>query len=131
MEKTLVLIKPDAVSRKLIGRIINMYEENHLNIDALYKRALDEDILSRHYEEHINRDFYPSLVKFMQEGEVVVMQVSGDNAIAKVRDINGATNPDKARPCTIRYIYGESVQRNVVHGSANVEDAKKELDIWF
>lgn len=131
MEKTLVLIKPDAVSRSLIGRVIQFYEENGLTIDKLYKRKLDEEVLEKHYAEHVNRDFYPSLIKFMQEDEVVVLQLSGEDAIQKVRDINGATNPSKARPGTIRYIFGESVQRNVVHGSANAEDAERELKIWF
>lgn len=131
MEQTLVLIKPDAVKRGLIGKIISIYEENGLMIEALYKKQLDREILSRHYAEHVNRDFYPSLVEFMLEDQVVVMKVAGPDAIQLVRDINGATNPSKARPCTIRYIYGESVQRNIVHGSANAEDAKRELEIWF
>lgn len=131
MEQTLVLIKPDAVVRGLIGKIISIYEDNGLKIDALYKRKLDKDLLDKHYQEHVNRDFYPSLVEFMLEDEVVAMKVSGKDAIQLVREINGATNPAKARPCTIRYIYGESVQRNVVHGSANSDDAKRELDIWF
>lgn len=131
MEKTLVLIKPDAVKKHIIGKIIGIYEENGLVIEGMYKRQLDKAILEKHYEEHITRDFYPSLVEFMMEDEVVALKVSGDNAIQLVRDINGATNPQKARVCTIRYIYGESVQRNVVHGSANKEDAKRELEIWF
>lgn len=131
MEKTLVLIKPDAVTRNLIGRIITMYEENGLIVDGLYKRQLDVDILAEHYAEHINRDFYPALITFMQETEVVVLKISGDNAVSLVREINGATNPAKSRPGTIRYIFGESVQRNTVHGSANLEDAKRELSIWF
>lgn len=131
MEKTLVLIKPDAVSKNLIGRVITFYEENGLSIDKIYKRSLDPEILSKHYAEHVERDFYPSLIGFMQETEVVVIQVSGEDAITKVREINGATNPAKARPGTIRYILGESVQRNVVHGSANKEDAERELKIWF
>lgn len=131
MEKTLVLIKPDAVQKHLIGRIITMYEQNGLVIDGMYMRQLDEAILSEHYAEHVERDFYPSLLAFMQEGEVVVLRVSGDDAVSKVREINGATNPAKSRPGTIRYIYGESVQRNTVHGSANIEDAKRELEIWF
>jgi nucleoside-diphosphate kinase len=131
MEKTLVLIKPDAVSKSLIGRVIQFYEENGLKIDKLYKRQLDNDILEKHYAEHRERDFYPSLLTFMQEDEVVVLQVSGEDAINRVREINGATNPNKARPGTIRAIFGETVQRNVVHGSANKEDAQRELRIWF
>lgn len=131
MEKTLVLIKPDAVSRGIMGKIIAIYEENGLKISQIYSRKLDKEILAKHYEEHVGRDFYPSLVEFMMEGEVIVMAVEGDGAVAKVREINGATNPSKSRPCTIRYIYGESVQRNVVHGSASIEEAERELSIWF
>ena len=131
MEKTLVLIKPDAVKRGLIGKILSIYEENGLNICRLYKKQLNKELLAKHYEEHIQRDFYPSLVEFMLEDQVVVVEIEGDNAVSLVREINGATNPSKARPCTIRYIYGESVQRNVVHGSADLEDAKRELSIWF
>lgn len=131
MENTLVLIKPDAVQKNIIGKIIKMYEENHLRIENMYMRILDEEILARHYEEHINRDFYPSLVEFMQESPVVVLNIAGEDAVNKVREINGATNPKKSRPGTIRYIYGESVQRNTVHGSATPEDAKRELTIWF
>ncbi|MBN2793856.1 MAG: nucleoside-diphosphate kinase [Clostridia bacterium] len=131
MENTLVLIKPDAVQKNIIGKIIKMYEENHLKIENMYMRTLDQDILARHYEEHINRDFYSSLVAFMQESPVVVLNISGEDAVSKVRGINGATNPNKSRPGTIRYIYGESVQRNTVHGSATIEDAKRELSIWF
>lgn len=131
MEKTLVLIKPDAVKKNLIGEIISIYEKNGLSIEGLYKRRLDKDILAKHYEEHVNRDFYPSLISFMLEDEVVVLKVAGSNAVQLVRDINGATNPAKARACTIRYIYGENVQRNVVHGSADLESAQRELEIWF
>ncbi|WP_240842885.1 nucleoside-diphosphate kinase [Acidaminobacter sp. JC074] len=131
MEKTLVLIKPDAVKRGLIGKILSIYEENGLSICRLYKKHLNKELLAKHYEEHIHRDFYPSLVEFMLEDEVVVVEIQGDKAVSLVREINGATNPSKARPCTIRYIYGESVQRNVVHGSADLEDAKRELSIWF
>lgn len=131
MEKTLVLIKPDAVSRNIVGRVLSMYEENGLVIDKLYKRQLDEAILEQHYAEHVNRDFYGALIAFMQETEVVVVCISGEDAVAKVREINGATNPSKSRLGTIRKIFGSSVQRNTVHGSANLEDAKRELDIWF
>lgn len=131
MEKTLVLIKPDAVSKGLIGRIIGIYEENGLTISGIYKRQLDKDILAKHYEEHVHRDFYPTLIDFMMENEVVVMAIEGEGAVQRVREINGATNPSKARPCTIRYIYGETVQRNVVHGSASIEEAERELSIWF
>lgn len=131
MEKTLVIIKPDVVKKKLVGRIISMYEENGLFIEEMYMTSLDEERLKLHYSEHVGRDFYPSLVKFMTEGTVILLKVVGENAISVVREINGATNPAKARPGTIRFLFGESTQRNSVHGSANPEEAEKELNIWF
>lgn len=131
MEKTLVIIKPDAVCKKLIGRIIAMYEENGLTIEDMYIAPLKKEILREHYSEHVERDFYPSLIKFMTEKEVVILKISGENAVEVVREINGATNPSKARPGTIRYLFGESIQRNAVHGSASIEEAERELNIWF
>lgn len=131
MEKTLVLIKPDAIQKNIVGRVIAMYEENGLLINQIYSKKCDDDILSKHYAEHVQRDFYPSLLDFMKESQIIVMSVVGENAVEKVRALNGATNPKKSKPGTIRYIYGESVQRNVVHGSASVEEAKRELEIWF
>ena len=131
MEKTLVLIKPDGIKKNIVGRIIAMYEENGLVVEGIYNRQCDEAILSKHYAEHLNRDFYPDLLKFMMSCPIVVLKLSGKDAVEKVRALNGATNPLKCRPGTIRYIYGESVQVNTVHGSANIEDAKRELEIWF
>lgn len=131
MEKTLVLIKPDAIKKNIVGRVIAMYEENGLLINQLYSKHCEDDILSKHYAEHVQRDFYPSLLDFMKESQIIVMSLVGENAVERVRALNGATNPQKSRPGTIRYIYGESVQRNVVHGSASVEEAKRELEIWF
>lgn len=130
-ERSLVIIKPDAVRQKLVGKIISTYEENGLRLDAIYSTRASLEQLSRHYEEHAGRDFYESLLEFMQSGPIVVLIVAGENAVEIVREINGATNPAKARPCTIRYRYGSSVQRNVVHGAACLEDAKREIEIWF
>lgn len=131
MEKTLVLIKPDAVERKLIGRILMMYEENGLKIEDIYKKHVDKIFLAKHYEEHIDRDFYPSLVEFMSSGSVVAVLISGEDSVEVVRQINGATNPDNAAPATIRYLFGTDVQMNCVHGSATVEEANREVDLWF
>ena len=131
MEKTLVLIKPDAVKKKLIGKIISIYEDNGLSILDSYMCIPTTNILAEHYSEHVDRDFYPSLIDFMTSSSIVVLLVGGQNAINVVRDINGSTNPAKARPCTIRYLYGDSVQFNSVHGSANQEEAQKEIGIWF
>lgn len=131
MEKTLVLIKPDAVKKKLIGKIISIYEDNGLSILDSYMCVPTAKVLAEHYSEHIDRDFYPSLIEFMTSSSVVVLLIGGQNAINVVRDINGSTNPAKARPCSIRYLYGDSVQLNSVHGSANAEEAEKEIAIWF
>jgi len=130
-EKSLVLIKPDAVKKKLIGRIIQMYEENGLIIEDMYMTEANLETLEKHYEEHTERDFFKPLLSFMTSGPICALLVSGSNAVKVIREINGATNPAKARPGTIRYLFGTSVQKNVVHGSANIEDAQKELKIWF
>lgn len=130
-ERTLVIIKPEAVKKKLIGKIISIYEENGLHIEDAYMTIPARETLERHYAEHVGRDFYEPLLEFMGSGPVMVMVVVGQNAVQIVREINGATNPAKARPCTIRYKYGTNVQMNVVHGAANLEDSQREIDIWF
>ncbi|MDM8534499.1 nucleoside-diphosphate kinase [Clostridiaceae bacterium HSG29] len=131
IEKSLVLIKPDAVKKKFIGRIIQMYEENGLIIEDMYMTEANLEVLEKHYEEHSERDFFKPLLSFMTSGPICALLVSGSNAVKVIREINGATNPAKARPGTIRYLFGTTVQKNAVHGSANIEDAKKELKIWF
>jgi nucleoside-diphosphate kinase len=131
LEKTLVLIKPDAVAANNIGKIISMYEENGLKIGDLYMCIPTEEVLARHYEEHKDKPFYPGLVEFMTSGKIVVVLAEGENAVEVVREINGVTNPASARPGTIRYLYGASVSNNAVHASATLEDASRELSIWF
>jgi len=130
-ERSLVIIKPDAVSKKLVGKIISIYEENGLRIEAAYTTIPTRERLAEHYAEHVERDFYEPLLSYMSGGMVLVMIVSGQNAVEVVREINGATNPAKARPCTIRYKYGTNVQQNVVHGAASNEDSEREIKIWF
>jgi nucleoside-diphosphate kinase len=131
MQRTLVIIKPDATAKNIIGKIIAFYEELGLEVTALKLDVLDGERLKQHYYEHINKPFYKSLVDFMSSGISVLMIVSGEDAVVKVREINGATNPEEAVDGTIRKIYGESIQRNAVHGSANAEDAVREIEIWF
>ncbi|MDP3387692.1 MAG: nucleoside-diphosphate kinase [Eubacteriales bacterium] len=131
MEKTLVLIKPDAVSNKQVGKIISVYEENRLNIESIKILIPDEDILSRHYREHISKDFYHDLIEFMKSDRVVAMVLSAENAIEKVRRINGKTNPEDAEIGSIRKTFGSNVTMNAVHGSANPIDARREIEIWF
>ena len=131
MEKTLVLLKPDVVSNKQVGKIISVYEENRLNIESIKILIPDEDILSRHYQEHISKDFYRDLVLFMKSDRVVALVLSGENVIEKVRRINGKTDPAKAEAGSIRNTFGTNITMNAVHGSANPIDAKREIEIWF
>jgi nucleoside-diphosphate kinase len=130
MERTLVIIKPEAVKKKLVGRIISIYEQNRLEIIHAHRVLPTRDVLDKHYEAHIGRDFYESLVSYMSSSEVLVLVLEGENVVNIVREINGSTNPLKAKPGTIRYMYGETVQENAVHGSESVEAAAREIEIW-
>lgn len=131
MEKTLVLIKPDAVKKNVIGNIIAMYEEKNLVIEDMYITVAERATLDEHYAEHVEKGFYPELADFMSSGKIVVIKVAGEGAIAKVRQINGATNPEEAEEGTIRKAFGTDIGENAVHGSADASDAERELKIWF
>ena len=131
MEKTLVLIKPDAIRKKLVGTLLQVYEIHGLTIDQMYMTRASLELLQRHYAEHEAQPFYGPLLEFMQSGPIIVLALEGENAIEVVREIHGATNPANARPCTLRYLYGTNVQQNAVHGSATPQDAVRELSIWF
>jgi Nucleoside diphosphate kinase len=130
MERTLVIIKPEAVKKKLVGRIISIYEDNRLEIIHAHRVLATREVLEKHYEAHIGKDFFESLVEFMSSSEVEVLVLEGENVVEIVREINGATNPAKARPGTIRYMFADNVQANAVHGSESVEVAKNEIEIW-
>ncbi|MDK2807553.1 MAG: nucleoside-diphosphate kinase [Clostridiales bacterium] len=130
MERTLVIIKPEAVKKKLVGRIISIYEDNRMEIIHAHRVLPTKEVLEKHYAAHIGKDFYESLVDFMSSSEVMVLILEGEEVVNLVRAINGSTNPLKAAPGTIRYMFGETVQRNAVHGSESVEAAKAEIEIW-
>ncbi len=130
MERTLVIIKPEAVAKKLVGRIISIYEDNRLEIIHAHRVLANRAVLEKHYEAHIGKDFFEELVEFMSSSDAEVLILEGENVVNIVREINGATNPEKARPGTIRYMYGESLTKNAVHGSETVERAEREIDIW-
>lgn len=131
MEKSLVLIKPDAVRRNLIGAIIKMYEDQGLVIEALKKMTPRPEQAEEHYAEHSTRPFYPGLIESILSGDIVAMIVSGDDAIARIRTVNGATDPKKAEAGTIRALYGQELPDNSVHASDSVESAQRETAIWF
>ena len=130
-ERTLVLIKPDAVSRGLTGRILTRYEEKGLSILALEQRVIDRDLASRHYAEHVGRPYYPGLEDFIVSGPLVSLVLEGERAIAAVRSLNGATDGVEAVPGSIRGDFGTSKSLNLVHASDSPESAAREIAIWF
>lgn len=131
MEKSLVLIKPDAVRRNLIGAIIAMYEEQGLVIEELKKLTPTAAQAEDHYAEHRERPFYPGLLESILSDPIVAMVISGDHAIEKIRKINGATDPKKAAPGTVRALYGGELPDNSVHASDSPESDAREIEIWF
>ena len=131
MEKTLVLIKPKAVSRGLVGRIIKRYEDKGLNLAALRMIKATADQLAMHYEEHKGKSFYDSLLETMQSGPLVALILEGEDAVSVVRSMNGATDPVQAFPGSIRGDYGLEIEHNVVHGADSLSSAKREIPIWF
>ena len=131
-DRTLVLLKPDAVERGLVGQILARFEQKNLKIAALDLRQLDADTLARHYEEHVGKGFYPELVQFMSRGPVVAMVVEGpEDTWEVVRGMMGATNPRKAAPGTIRGDLGILFTENLVHGSDSFASAEREIAIFF
>lgn len=131
MEKTFIIVKPDAVANGLIGEILGRYEKLGLRITRLEMRHIDGDFADRHYAEHLERDFYPPLREFMTEGPLVAGVVEGSDAVSLVRQANGATDPASADKGTIRADYASSVRRNCVHGSDSPETAAEEIALWF
>jgi nucleoside-diphosphate kinase len=131
MEKTLSIIKPDAVERNLIGQIVNIFEKNSLTIHLIKKITLSKKMAEDFYFVHKARPFFNDLCTYMCSGPVVVMVLEGDNAVVKNREIMGATNPKDAAKGTIRNLYGISLDKNSVHGSDSKENAKIEIDFFF
>jgi nucleoside-diphosphate kinase len=131
-DRTLVLLKPDAVERKLVGQIISRFEQKDLSIVAMDLRTLDGDTLAQHYAEHVGKGFYGELVEFMSRGPVVAMIVEGpENTWEVVRKMMGATNPRTAEPGTIRGDLAILFTENLVHGSDSPESAEREIGIFF
>ena len=130
-ERTLVLVKPDAVSRGLVGEVLGRYERKGLRIVAMDQRTVDGETADRHYAEHLERDFYPPLRAFVTSGPLVAMVLEGDQAIAVVRAINGATDGRAAAAGTIRGDLSLSNRENIVHASDSAESAAREIAIFF
>ena len=132
MDRTLVICKPDAVERGLVGEIISRLENKGLSLVAAELRSLDEETLSVHYVEHVEKPCYGDLVAFMSRSPAMVMVVEGpEDTYAVVRSMMGATNPRESAPGTIRGDYGLIVTENLVHGSDSLEAAEREIGIFF
>lgn len=131
MEKTLSIIKPDAVKKNVIGKIVDRFESNGLRIAAMKKIQLSQCDAQEFYAIHKSRPFFNDLVAFMVSGPVVVMVLEGLNAVAKNRELMGATNPKEAAEGTIRADFAESIDANAVHGSDSLENAEKEIKFFF
>jgi nucleoside-diphosphate kinase len=130
-EETLVIVKPDAVKRGLVGEILSRLQRKSLRIAEMRLIRVDRDLAERLYGEHREKAFFSELVEFITSGDVVVARIAGENAIPVVRGLMGATDPVKAAPGTIRGDYGLVITQNLVHGSDSPESAKRELDLFF
>ena len=131
MERTLVLFRPDAVHRGLVGRILARFEEKGLKVVGLKMRVFERALLEQHYAVHKERPFYANLVAYMGSGPVVALALEGKGAIEVVRKLMGKTNSAQAEPGTIRGDFGMSFSNNLVHGSDSAEAAKTELALFF
>jgi nucleoside-diphosphate kinase len=131
VERTLVLIKPDAVRRGLVGRILARFEAKGLSIVAMEQRSIDAEMADAHYRDHVEQDWYPPLRAFATSGPLVALVLEGDEAIEVVRAMNGATDGRKAAPGTIRGDFSLSNRENLVHASDASESAAREITLWF
>ncbi|HEF8501295.1 TPA: nucleoside-diphosphate kinase [Campylobacter jejuni] len=131
MEKTLSIIKPDAVKKGVIGKILDRFESNELRIAAMKKVQLSKEQAENFYAVHKERPFFKDLVEFMISGPVVVSILEGEGAVLKNRDLMGATNPKEAKAGTIRADFAKSIDANAVHGSDSLENAKIEIEFFF
>ncbi|HEY4004156.1 MAG TPA: nucleoside-diphosphate kinase [Pseudonocardia sp.] len=131
-ERTLVLVKPDGVTRRLVGEILSRIEAKGLELVALRMRTIDNELASQHYAEHDGKPFFPDLLEFITSGPLVSAIVEGPRAIAAFRQLAGGTDPvEKASPGSIRGDYGLQTQFNLVHGSDSPESAAREIKLWF
>lgn len=131
IERSLVLIKPEAVARGLTGAIVSRFEGNDLKLAAIKMLHLDRETASRHYAVHRERPFFPDLVEYITSGPIVAMVLQGEGAIERVRKAMGATDPSKAEVGTIRKDFGLDIQRNAVHGSDSAQTASEEIKLFF
>ena len=131
IEKTLVLVKPDGVKKHICGEVISRFERKGLEVEAIKMIQVPEELAKKHYAEHEGKGFFKDLIAFITSGPVLVMVIKGENAVAAVRQINGATDPLKAVPGSIRGDFATSIDENVVHASDAPETAAREIALWF
>ena len=131
LEKTLSIIKPDAVERNLDNKIKSFFEKNNLKIIKSKKVKISKEEASEFYKVHQTKPFYSDLCNYLSSGPIVVMILEGENAVSKNRELMGATDPTKAEPGTLRKMYGVSIDKNSVHGSDSIPNAKNEINFFF
>ena len=131
MEQTLSIIKPDAVERNLESQIKSFFEKNNLKIIKSKKVKISKEEASEFYKVHQTKPFYSDLCNYLSSGPIVVMILEGENAVSKNRELMGATDPAKAEPGTLRKMYGLSIDKNSVHGSDSITNAKNEINFFF
>ena len=131
MERSLVLIKPDAMEKNIVGTIISRLEEQGLRVVALKMLHMDRALAGRHYAVHAGKSFFEDLMDYITSAPIIAVVFEGDGAVEVIREIMGATDPAKAEAGTIRADFGSDIQRNAVHGSDSVETARKEIKLFF
>ena len=141
IERTFVALKPDTVRRGITGEIMTTFEEAGFKVIGMKMVWADEDLLEEHYSEHVDKDFYERLEEYMKSGPVIAMVLEGVNAVKNVRKIVGETDPREASPATIRGRFAHmsfahadesgSLHKNIIHASAELDEAEKEIDLWF
>ena len=131
MERTLILVKPDAVNRQLSSKIISRFEEKGLKVVGLKMLHMDETLGKKHYAAHVDKAFFPELLQYMTSSPIIAAVLEGEGAVEKVRKIMGATNPAKADPGTIRKDFALDMTRNSIHGSDSPETAATEIKLFF
>jgi nucleoside-diphosphate kinase len=131
MQRTLILLKPDCVQRRLVGRLIERFEQKGLRLAALKLVQASRTLAEKHYADHKGKPFYEPLLQFLTSGPTVAMVLEGREAVTVARAMMGSTDGAKAPPGTIRGDYGISVQNNLIHGSDSADNAAKEIALWF
>ncbi|MDM7323990.1 MAG: nucleoside-diphosphate kinase [Thermus sp.] len=131
MERTFVMVKPDGVRRGLVGEVLARFERKGFRLVGLKLLKISTELAEKHYAEHREKPFFPGLVSFITSGPVVAMVLEGPNVVAEVRKMMGATHPKDALPGTIRGDFATTIDENVIHGSASLEDAEREIALFF